>query len=120
VIRDRWLLNLLLALAPLAAPMTTSIAVAQDTLSAEKMWSLTRLGDTDISPDGRLAVVSVTRFDVKKNKSFTDLWLIAPDGSSARPLTSDPAPDSAPFRNEMTTRWRRSTELPSMGAKRSE
>ena len=91
MIRHPWLLTLLIAISPLA-----SNAAASGTMSAEKMWSLTRLGDTDISPDGRLAVVSVTRFDIKKNKGFTDLWLVATDGSGARPLTSDPAPDSAP------------------------
>ena len=91
MIRHPWLLTLLIAISPLA-----SNAAASGTMSAEKMWSLTRLGDTDISPDGRLAVVSVTRFDMKKNKGYTDLWLVATDGSGARPLTSDPAPDSAP------------------------
>ena len=91
MIRHPWLLTLLIAISPLA-----SNAAASGTMSAEKMWSLTRLGDTDISPDGRLAVVSVTRFDIKKNKGFTDLWLVATDGSGSRPLTSDPAPDSAP------------------------
>ena len=32
--------------------------------SAAAMWQLQRLGEPDISPDGRLAVVPVTRYDV--------------------------------------------------------
>jgi dipeptidyl aminopeptidase/acylaminoacyl peptidase len=60
------------------------------------MWSLVRLGDTDISPDGRLAVVTVTQFDVKENKGATDLWLFSTDGRTSRRLTSDKASDSSP------------------------
>jgi dipeptidyl aminopeptidase/acylaminoacyl peptidase len=60
------------------------------------MWSLVRLGDTDISPDGRLAVVTVTQFDVKENKGSTDLWLFSTDGRASRRLTSDKASDSSP------------------------
>ena len=75
-------------------------AVAQpapsESLTADRMWSLVRLGDTDISPDGRLAVVTVTRFDVKENKGSTDLWLFSTDGRMSRRLTSDKATDASP------------------------
>lgn len=47
-----------------------------DPYSASSMWQLQRLGDPDISPDGRLAVVPVTRFDVDKNQGDTHLWLV--------------------------------------------
>ena len=71
-------------------------ADAPDALTAEKMWSLARLGDPTLSPDGRLAVVPVTRFDVALNQGFTDLWSIPVNGGEARPLTSDKAADSSP------------------------
>lgn len=75
-------------------------AVAQpapsESLTADRMWSLVRLGDTDISPDGRLAVVTVTRFDVKENKGSTDLWLFSTDGRMSRRLTSDKATVASP------------------------
>jgi dipeptidyl aminopeptidase/acylaminoacyl peptidase len=79
------------ALAPTFAQPAPS-----ESLTAERMWSLVRLGDTDISPDGRLAVVTVTQFDVKENKGSTDLWLFSTDGRSSRRLTSDKASDSSP------------------------
>ncbi|MFM2109593.1 MAG: hypothetical protein RLZZ372_517 [Pseudomonadota bacterium] len=82
------------AAAATATPMTA--ASAGEPLSAERMWSLVRLGDADISPDGKLAVVTVTRFDVKENRSSTDLWLFATDGKASRQLTSDKAADSSP------------------------
>ena len=52
------------------------------------MWQMQRLGDPDISPDGRLAVVPVTRFDVDKNKGETDLWLVPTKPGKARQLTT--------------------------------
>src|SRR5262245_45819806 len=44
--------------------------------SAEKMWSLDRLGDPTISPDGKLAVMAVTRYDIAENKGLADLWIL--------------------------------------------
>ena len=69
---------------------------AKTPLSAEKMWSLKRLGDPAISPDGKLAVVPVTHYDVKENKGFTDLWSVPTAGGPARQLTSDAAADTSP------------------------
>src|SRR5687768_12787668 len=60
--------------------------------TAERMWGLDRLGEPAISPDGKLAVVPVTRYDVGQNKGLTDLWLIPTAGGDARRLTSDDAP----------------------------
>lgn len=71
-------------------------AEAAEPLSADRMWSLVRLGEADISADGKLAVVTLTRFDVKENRSSTDLWLMSTDGKSSRQLTSDKATDSSP------------------------
>src|SRR5687767_6679021 len=63
-------------------------------LTAEKMWALKRLGDPAITPDGRLAVVPVTTYDVAENKGLTDLWLVPVAGGAARQLTSDKANDT--------------------------
>jgi dipeptidyl aminopeptidase/acylaminoacyl peptidase len=71
-------------------------AVTAERLSAERMWTLARLGDADISPDGRLAVVTVTRHDIKENSGKTDLWLFTTDGKSSRQLTSDKGADTSP------------------------
>jgi dipeptidyl aminopeptidase/acylaminoacyl peptidase len=74
----------------------TKAPASSSPLSAETMWSLKRLGDPAISPDGRLAVVPVTRYDVSQNKGFTDLWLIPTNGGNARQLTSGPGSASQP------------------------
>jgi len=62
--------------------------------TAERMWALKRLGDPAITPDGKLAVVPLTTYDVAENKGLTDLWLVPVAGGAARQLTSDKASDT--------------------------
>jgi len=65
-------------------------------MTAEKMWTLKRLGDPAITPDGAQAIVPVTTYDVAENKGLTDLWLLPVAGGAARQLTSDKASDTQP------------------------
>jgi dipeptidyl aminopeptidase/acylaminoacyl peptidase len=65
-----------------AAPATTN-----RTLNVDLLWELHRIGSPVISPDGRWIVAPVTRYTVEDDKSHTDLWLFATDGSVERPLT---------------------------------
>jgi dipeptidyl aminopeptidase/acylaminoacyl peptidase len=60
------------------------------------MWSLKRLGDPAITPDGASAVLPVTTYDIAENKGLTDLWLVPVAGGAARQLTSDKASDTQP------------------------
>lgn len=71
-------------------------AVQAEPLTAEAMWRLKRLGDPAISPDGRLAVLPVTSFDIDKNKGDADLWLVPTKPGKPRQLTSGEANDSSP------------------------
>lgn len=90
-------LRILCVFSMLALSATETIAEQiKELLTAERMWSLSRLGETAISPDGRMAVVSVTRFDIEENKAITDLWRIPVSGGEARQLTSDPAAEKNP------------------------
>lgn len=83
-----------LALACLLAPFTA--AGEQRPLDAETMWQLQRLASPAISPDGALAVVAVTRFELKDDKGITNLWLVPTDGGDARQLTTHSGSDSSP------------------------
>jgi dipeptidyl aminopeptidase/acylaminoacyl peptidase len=78
----------------LCSPALTN--AQQQPYTAEAMWNLKRLGEPAISPDGRMAVVPVTRYDIKENKPDTDLWLIPTKPGRARQLTSGEANDSSP------------------------
>jgi dipeptidyl aminopeptidase/acylaminoacyl peptidase len=79
-------------------PMLSTPAAAQTgaPFTAERMWTLARVGPPAISADGRLTVVPVTHYDVAENKGFTDLWLFPTAGGPSRQLTSDPAADIQP------------------------
>jgi dipeptidyl aminopeptidase/acylaminoacyl peptidase len=71
-------------------------ATASSPLTAEAMWQLKRLAAPAISPDGRLAVVPVTTYNVEKNKGETNLWLVPTKPGKARQLTSAAERDSSP------------------------
>ncbi len=79
-----------------ASAAFATAAYAAQPYTAEAMWQLKRLGDPAISPDGRLAVVPVTKYDMEKNKGDADLWLVPTKPGKARQLTSDAGSDSAP------------------------
>lgn len=83
-------------LALLAVACAVEAAPGAAPLTAESMWALERLATPAISPDGRHAVVAVTRFDVKEDKGYTDLWLFATDGSEERVLTTHASAESNP------------------------
>jgi dipeptidyl aminopeptidase/acylaminoacyl peptidase len=85
---------IILGAAPPAMPQTSPGELPP--LSARAMWELKRLGDPAISPDGKLAVLPVTHYDLEKNQGYTDLWMIPTAGGPARQLTSDAAPDTDP------------------------
>ncbi|HEX2494271.1 MAG TPA: S9 family peptidase, partial [Steroidobacter sp.] len=88
-------------------------AAHADPFTAEAMWGLKRVGDPAISPDGRLAVAPVTRYDIENNKAETDLWLIPTKPGKARQLTSDAGADSSPV-------WSPDGELIAFVSKRGE
>lgn len=85
-------------LAALLVCVAVSVAYAEgpNPFTAEAMWGLARLGTPTLSPDGALAVVPVTRYDLGKNKGNADLWMIPTAGGTARQLTSGQANDSQP------------------------
>ncbi len=85
-----------LVLAGAAFAQSAPPADASRLLTAEKMWGLKRLGDPSITPDGALAVLPVTTYDINENKGLTDLWIVPVAGGAARQLTSDKASDTQP------------------------
>ncbi len=65
-------------------------------LDAKTMWRLARLASPAVSPDGRQAVVAVTRYDLNDDSSTTNLYLVPTDGGPARQLTTHKGSDSSP------------------------
>ncbi|MBU6405544.1 MAG: S9 family peptidase [Alphaproteobacteria bacterium] len=79
----------LAGLAPVAAQERAA-------LTPEAMWDFARIGAPALAPDGRSAVVAVTRFPADAESPAVDLFLVPTDGGVARRLTSDPASESNP------------------------
>lgn len=90
------------ALLCLALVLPAPLALAADAPSgkqpftAERSWQLLRIGNPELSPDGRSIVAPVSRTDMAENKASTDLWLWSADGGTQRALTSSSADESAP------------------------
>jgi dipeptidyl aminopeptidase/acylaminoacyl peptidase len=61
--------------------------------TVDDMLSFDRIGDLDVSPDGKLVAFAVTTPDLEANKQKKDVWVAATDGSFVRRLTSHPAAD---------------------------
>ena len=59
----------------------------------DDMLAMDRIGDPQLSPDGKLVAFTVSTADVPANKMHTDVWLAATDGSSVRRLTTHPDRD---------------------------
>lgn len=52
-------------------------------MTHEDVWTMKRVGEPAVSPDGQWIVVSVTEPDYDPAKQWSDLWLAPADGSAA-------------------------------------
>ena len=86
-----------LAASLVLAVATTAVAQDKAPFTAERSWQIQRIGSPAVSPDGKMIVAPVTRYDLKDNKGLTDLWLWSADGKVERALTTNPASDSSPL-----------------------
>jgi len=64
--------------------------------SVHDMLAMDRIGDPQVSPDGKWVVFTLRRTDLEANKGRTDLWLVGTDGKGLRRLTSHEAGDFNP------------------------
>lgn len=58
------------------------------------MMQMRRLGDIDLSPDGRWVLFSATDVDVERNTRTPHLWIVPAGGGAERPLTASMAGES--------------------------
>jgi dipeptidyl aminopeptidase/acylaminoacyl peptidase len=87
-----------LALFPALLCLLFPAAAAEDIrpFSVHDMLAMERIGDPQVSPDGKWVVFVVRTTDLEANRGRHNLWLARTDGSEARPLTGHPAADSNP------------------------
>lgn len=84
----------LCTLAPLLA-LATAPRVEAKGLTVEDMLAMQRVGDPQVSPDGRWVVFAVRDTDYAANRGRYDLWIASVDGATAaRRLTTHPENDT--------------------------
>lgn len=71
-------------------------AAEQHPITPLDLWKVARVGPPSIAPDGKSCVVEVTRYDVDKDESHSDLWLLSTDGQTQKQLTNASGKSSGP------------------------
>lgn len=66
----------------------TSVASAQRPMTAKDLWSLGRVGNPVLSPDGKTVAYTVTRYDLDTFKSKTEIWGVPTAGGAPQLLQS--------------------------------
>ncbi|HMT29612.1 MAG TPA: S9 family peptidase [Bacteroidia bacterium] len=72
---------------------------AQEKLTPEFLWKLSRVSDPRVSPDGKTVLYSVKKYDLAENKGNNDLFTVPVAGGT--PVAVAEGPD-----NDNTARWR--------------
>jgi dipeptidyl aminopeptidase/acylaminoacyl peptidase len=62
--------------------------------SVHDMLAMDRIGDPQVSPDGKSVLFNVRVTDIEANKGRTDVWLVGVDGTGLRQLTTHEASDT--------------------------
>ena len=72
-------------------------------MTFDDLMKMRRLGDTDVSPDGKWLVYSVTDVDLAKNTKTATLWIQAVSGGEAKRLEgTEPGDGGAKFSHDGT------------------
>ena len=87
---------LFLSLLVLTAGSSIAAEPVPHPFSVLDMLAMDRLGDPQVSPDGKWVAYQVSTPDLEKNKSMTDIWVTSVDGKTTRRLTTHPAADYNP------------------------
>ena len=86
------------AMAVTSAPVSTLHPARRGTRSliAEDLWTLPRVGAPQAFPDGQALVVPVTRWNLEKNESRTQLYRVPVSGGTPVAITTPDASASEP------------------------
>ncbi len=70
-----------------------------DRLTAETLWSFTRIGQVKVSPDGQSILFTITNSNIEEDRNYTDICLMPVTGGEIQRLTNTPE-------NEFEINWR--------------
>ncbi len=68
-------------------PLRETIKLDSDVMMPEVLWSMGRIGEYDVSPDGSQVVYSVTDYSIEINKGISRLYVMNADGSNLECIT---------------------------------
>jgi dipeptidyl aminopeptidase/acylaminoacyl peptidase len=83
-------------LAVLAITVSAAHAAEPRPLEALDLWKVKRVGPPSVAPDGRWCAVELTTWDVDKDESASNLWLLSTDGATQKQLTNSTGKSSGP------------------------
>ena len=66
------------------------VKLSSDRLTPEVLWSLGRLGEYTVSPDGKKIAYTVSYYDVAQNKGNADIYIMDIEGKNQHRLTQTP------------------------------
>jgi dipeptidyl aminopeptidase/acylaminoacyl peptidase len=73
--------------------------LTSDIMTPEVLWSFGRMGEPQVSPDGKTVLYTVTYYNLEENKSYRDIYSIPVAGGEHENLTNSPG-------NEFNVVWR--------------
>lgn len=74
----------------------SDIKIENGRLTPEALWAFGRLGDMQVSPDGKQIAYGVSYYSVAENKSNRELFVMNSDGSAAQQITHSAKSEYAP------------------------
>ncbi len=57
------------------------LKLSSDIMTPEVLWSFGRLGDVQVSPDGEKILYGVSYYNIEKNRSNRELFIMQADGT---------------------------------------
>jgi dipeptidyl aminopeptidase/acylaminoacyl peptidase len=85
------------AVVSLAISIALPIAAAEKKpLTPDELWTLQRVGNPVLSPDGKTAAYPVNVYDMEADRGNADIWISPVAGGPARHLTTSKASDGSP------------------------
>jgi len=74
----------------------TSAAQQRHPIGVDDLWAMGRVGDPQVSPDGKRVAYTVTYYSMEKNNSNSDIYIVSIDGGQPRRITMSPKADFSP------------------------
>ena len=67
--------------------LCSNVSFGQDRLTPELLWELGRISDPQVSPDGKMVLYGMKKYDWRKNTGNGNLFLVPSEGGAAIQIT---------------------------------